>query len=55
MRKFTHPELLERRQDIREAEANLMAPNADIGVAKADFSPNTSLTATDGLESHALN
>jgi outer membrane protein, multidrug efflux system len=48
-------ELLERRPDIREAEANLMVANADIGVAKADFFPDIPLTATGGLESYALN
>lgn len=48
-------ELLDRRPDIREAEANLMAANANIGVAKADFFPEVSLTGTAGLESSALN
>jgi multidrug efflux system outer membrane protein len=48
-------ELLERRPDVHEAEANLMAANANIGVAKADFFPTFPLTATGGLESYALN
>jgi multidrug efflux system outer membrane protein len=48
-------ELLERRPDVREGEANMMAANAQIGVAKAAFFPSISLTGTGGLESNALN
>jgi multidrug efflux system outer membrane protein len=48
-------ELLERRPDVRQAEQNMVAANAQIGVAKASFFPNLSLTGLGGLESNTLN
>lgn len=43
--------LMEQRPDIRAAEQNLIATNADIGVAKADYFPTLSLSGLIGLNS----
>ena len=48
-------QLLERRSDIQEAEQDLVAANAQVGVAKAALFPSISLTGTAGYESFALN
>jgi multidrug efflux system outer membrane protein len=47
-------ELLERRPDVRRAEELLVQANANIGVARAQFFPQLSLTATGGTSSSQL-
>ncbi len=44
-------ELARRRPDIRQAEAQLHAATADIGVAQANFYPSVNLTGSVGLQS----
>jgi outer membrane protein, multidrug efflux system len=46
--------LLERRPDIREAEEQLVASNAQIGVAKAAYFPQITLTGDAGYQSAAI-
>ena len=48
-------DIIESRPDIRQAEANLMAANYDIGVARAAFLPSFSLTGLLGSASIELN
>jgi len=46
--------LLERRPDLRAAEAGLVAANAEVGAAKANLLPSISLTAAGGYASQSL-
>jgi len=48
-------QLLERRPDIQQAEAKLIAANARIGVARAQYFPQISLTSMGGAASNQLN
>ena len=46
--------LLERRPDVRAAEQGLIAANANIGAAKAQYFPQISLTGLLGIQSDTL-
>jgi multidrug efflux system outer membrane protein len=46
--------LLQRRSDVRQAEQNLVAANANVGVAKAAFFPQISLTGDFGAQSTSI-
>jgi outer membrane protein, multidrug efflux system len=47
-------QLLERRPDVQQAEAQLMSANANIGVARAQFFPQLTISASGGLGGDSL-
>src|SRR5208283_663805 len=46
--------LLERRPDVRQAEAQMVAANAEIGVQRANYFPSIGLSANFGASSIEL-
>src|SRR5260370_3005098 len=46
--------LLERRPDIQQAEAQLVAATAEVGLARSGYFPQISLTGASGFQSSAL-
>jgi outer membrane protein, multidrug efflux system len=47
-------QLLERRPDIQQAEATLVAANAQIGIARAQFFPNLTISGSGGVGGDSL-
>ena len=47
-------QLLERRPDIQQSEAQLIAANAQIGVARAQFFPNLTISGSAGIGGDSL-
>ncbi len=47
-------QLLERRPDVQQAEATLIAANAQIGVARAQFFPNLTISGSGGVGGSSL-
>ncbi len=47
-------QLLERRPDIQQSEAQLMASNVQIGVARAQFFPNLTISGSAGIGGDSL-
>ena len=47
-------QLLERRPDVQQAEATLISANAQIGVARAQFFPNLTISASGGVSGDSL-
>ena len=53
-RQVVPSQLLERRPDIQQAEATLIAANAQIGVARAQFFPTLPISASAGVGGDSL-